>query len=68
MADSSNDSASTSVTLNLITFNLGMNQQMLQGGPWQTRHSDRFRELMNIWGNDYNADFSVARLVDTKQG
>ena len=44
------------MSMTVISFNFGMPQTMLDDAPWSLTHRDKFFELLNIFGGDYDAD------------
>ena len=55
--------------MQLISFNFGIHQDMLQEEPWRRKHSQKFEFLMDTFSEDYNADVVLGCEVGAhKQG
>ena len=44
------------IMMQLISFNFGIHQDMLNDAPWHRKHAQKFETLVDVFAEEYNAD------------
>ena len=59
----------THIMMNIISFNFGMQQVMLESRAWQRKYAQKFAQLLDTFSQDYIADVVLGcKVGGHKQG